>query len=61
MSVEKKKLPYRQVRVTRSVYEEFENLYPDLTRIYVERALLLACRKREVFDEIFWSVKLKEY
>lgn len=43
----------RQINVDRELYEKFEYMYPELTSIFINRAMKLALQDKKIFEEIF--------
>lgn len=50
----------KQVNVDIETYNMFERVYPELTNIFINRALKVCLNDKDLFDEIFFNTQFLE-
>lgn len=45
----------RPVNIDKETFEKFEYLYPEVTPIFINRALKLALQDKKFFEEVFFN------
>lgn len=45
----------KPINIDKELYEKFEYLYPELTGIFLNRALKLALQDKKYFEDVFFN------
>ena len=45
----------KQINIDKESYEKFEYLYPELTSIFLNRALKMALQDKKYFEDVFFN------
>lgn len=50
----------KQVNIEIEIYDKFERVYPELTNLFLNRALKVCLNNKDLFDQIFFSEQFLE-
>lgn len=45
----------KQINIDKDTFDKFEYLYPEITSIFINRALKMALQDKKYFEEVFFN------